>query len=103
MVLEGRYFDFCTYETPLLGLLCHASGIATMAARVRRSAGTKTILSFGIRRANQVPPRRTNQQGTTEESNPVPSQQAQGWWGKNPPAPRRHPQTTRRENQAGAG
>ena len=54
MVLEGRYFDFCTYETPLLGLLCHASGIATMAARVRRSAGTKTILSFGIRRAHPV-------------------------------------------------
>src|SRR5438046_2786722 len=52
MVLEGRYVDFCTYETPLLGLLCHASGIATMAARVRRSAGTKTILSFGIRRAH---------------------------------------------------
>ncbi len=52
MVLEGRYLDFCTYETPLLGLLCHASGIATMAARVRRSAGTKTILSFGIRRAH---------------------------------------------------
>ena len=54
MVLEGRYVDFCTYETPLLGLLCHASGIATMAARVRRSAGTKTILSFGIRRAHPV-------------------------------------------------
>jgi nicotinate phosphoribosyltransferase len=54
MVLEGRYVDFCLYETPLLGLLCHASGIATMAARVRRSAGTKTILSFGIRRAHPV-------------------------------------------------
>lgn len=52
MVLEGRYTDFCLYETPLLGLLCQASGIATMAARVRRSAGDKTILSFGIRRAH---------------------------------------------------
>lgn len=52
MVLEGRYLDFCLYETPLLGLLCQASGIATMAARVRRAAGDKTILSFGIRRAH---------------------------------------------------
>jgi nicotinate phosphoribosyltransferase len=52
MVLEGKYVDFCLYETPLLGLLCHASGITTMAARVRRSAGDKTILSFGIRRAH---------------------------------------------------
>ncbi|MBO0888282.1 nicotinate phosphoribosyltransferase [Candidatus Bathyarchaeota archaeon] len=52
MVLEGRYVDFCIYETPLLGLLCQASGIATMAARVRRSAGAKTLFSFGIRRAH---------------------------------------------------
>lgn len=54
MVLEGRYVDFCLYETPLLGLLCQASGIATMAARVRRAAGDRTILSFGIRRAHPV-------------------------------------------------
>ncbi len=52
MVLEGKYVDFCLYETPMLGLLCHASGIATMAARVRRAAGDKTILSFGIRRVH---------------------------------------------------
>ena len=52
MVLEGKYVDFCLYETPLLGLLCQASGLTTMAARVRRSAGKKTILSFGIRRAH---------------------------------------------------
>lgn len=52
MVIEGKYLDFCLYETPLLGLLCQASGIATMAARVRRSAGQKTIFSFGIRRAH---------------------------------------------------
>ena len=52
MVLEGRYLDFCLYETPLLGLLCQASGIATMAAQVRRAAGRKTLLSFGIRRAH---------------------------------------------------
>ncbi|HEV2119825.1 MAG TPA: nicotinate phosphoribosyltransferase [Candidatus Bathyarchaeia archaeon] len=52
MLLEGRYLDFCLYETPLLGLLCQASGITTMAARVRRAAGRKTLLSFGIRRAH---------------------------------------------------
>ncbi len=52
MVLEGRYLDFCLYETPLLGFLCQASGITTMAARVRRAAGKKTLLSFGIRRAH---------------------------------------------------
>ncbi len=52
MVLEGRYLDFCLYETPLLGFLCHASGITTMAARVRRAAGKRTLLSFGIRRAH---------------------------------------------------
>jgi len=52
VVLEGRYLDFCLYETPLLGLLCQASGITTMAARVRKAAGKKTLLSFGIRRAH---------------------------------------------------
>src|SRR5436853_4980866 len=52
MVLEGRYLDFCLYETPLLGFLCQASGITTMAALVRRAAGKKTLLSFGIRRAH---------------------------------------------------
>ncbi len=52
MVIEGRYLDFCLYETPLLGLLCQASGIATMASRVRKAAGTKTVFSFGIRRAH---------------------------------------------------
>jgi nicotinate phosphoribosyltransferase len=52
MLLEGKYLDFCLYETPLLGLLCQASGIATMAARVRQAAGDKTLLSFGIRRSH---------------------------------------------------
>jgi len=52
MVLEGKYLDFCLYETPLLGLLCQASGITTMAARVRQAAGPKTVISFGIRRSH---------------------------------------------------
>ena len=55
MTLDGRYLDFSLYETPLLGLLCQASGMATMAARVRKGAGKdSTILSFGIRRAHPV-------------------------------------------------
>ena len=55
MTLEGRYLDFSLYETPLLGLLCQASGMATMAARVRKGAGKdSTIFSFGIRRAHPV-------------------------------------------------
>lgn len=51
MVLEGFYDDFALYETPLLGMLCQASGVATKAARCRKAAGPeKTLLSFGTRR-----------------------------------------------------
>ncbi|MCD6444202.1 nicotinate phosphoribosyltransferase [Candidatus Bathyarchaeota archaeon] len=50
MVIEGPYGEFCIYETPLLGLVCQASGIATMAARVKKAAGDKVVLGFGIRR-----------------------------------------------------
>lgn len=50
MRIEGSYGEFCVYETPLLGLICQASGVATRAARVRKAAGEKTLVSFGIRR-----------------------------------------------------
>jgi len=50
MRIEGPYGEFCVYETPLLGLICQASGVATSAARVRKVAGEKTLISFGIRR-----------------------------------------------------
>jgi len=50
MMIEGPYDAFCLYETPMLGLLCQASGIATEAARIRKAAGNKTLISFGIRR-----------------------------------------------------
>ncbi|MEM3793143.1 MAG: nicotinate phosphoribosyltransferase [Candidatus Bathyarchaeia archaeon] len=50
MVVEGPYGDFCIYETPLLGLVCQASGIATMAARIRKVAKDKIVMGFGIRR-----------------------------------------------------
>lgn len=50
MRIEGSYGEFCIYETPLLGLICQASGVATRAAKVRKAAGEKTLISFGIRR-----------------------------------------------------
>jgi nicotinate phosphoribosyltransferase len=37
-------------ETALLGFVCQASGVATAAARVRKAAGDKLVLSFGARR-----------------------------------------------------
>lgn len=48
--IEGDYADFCIHETALLGFLCQASGVATKAARCRKLAGEKTVLSFGARR-----------------------------------------------------
>jgi nicotinate phosphoribosyltransferase len=48
--IAGRYNGFCIYETPILGFLCHASGIATAAARCRKAAGNRALLSFGARR-----------------------------------------------------
>lgn len=50
MVIQGIYKDFAIYETPLLGMICQASGIATKAARIKKVAFDKTVLAFGIRR-----------------------------------------------------
>ncbi|RLG92177.1 MAG: nicotinate phosphoribosyltransferase [Candidatus Hecatellales archaeon] len=50
MVVEGAYGDFCPLETPLLGLICQASGIATKAARIKRIAWDRLLVSFGTRR-----------------------------------------------------
>jgi nicotinate phosphoribosyltransferase len=50
MEIRGKYLDFGRFETAILGLLCQASGVATMAARCRKAAGKKTLLSFGARR-----------------------------------------------------
>ncbi|RLF24410.1 MAG: nicotinate phosphoribosyltransferase [Thermoprotei archaeon] len=51
MMIDGVYYHFCIYETPLLGLICQASGVATMAARIRKIVGpNKLLLAFGIRR-----------------------------------------------------
>jgi len=50
--IRGRYLDFGRYETTLLGFLCQASGVATMAARCRKAAGDRPLTSFGARRAH---------------------------------------------------
>ncbi len=48
--IEGPYDEFCIYETPLLGFICHPSGVATKSARVAKAAGDSLVISFGIRR-----------------------------------------------------
>ncbi len=48
--VEGSYREFCIHETPLLGFICHPSGIATKSARVAKVAGDSLVISFGIRR-----------------------------------------------------
>jgi nicotinate phosphoribosyltransferase len=50
LVIEGTYVEWAEYETALLGLLCQASGIATKAARCKRAAGLRQVISFGARR-----------------------------------------------------
>lgn len=50
LTVEGPYGDYCVYETPLLGFLCQATGVATRAARVTWAAGGLPVLSFGVRR-----------------------------------------------------
>src|SRR6266704_3244920 len=48
--IEGTYVEWAQYETALLGLLCQASGIATKAARCKKAAGDRQVISFGARR-----------------------------------------------------
>mgnify|MGYP000188547696 CR=1 FL=1 len=52
MVLEGPYGEFAIYETALLGFLAAASGITTKAARVKKAASGRPVLSFGARRTH---------------------------------------------------
>ncbi|HEC62378.1 MAG TPA: nicotinate phosphoribosyltransferase, partial [bacterium] len=50
LTIEGNYSEFGRYETALLGLVCQASGIATRAARCKKSSRGKTVYHFGARR-----------------------------------------------------
>ncbi len=48
--IEAPYLSFARLETAVLGLLCQASGVATAAARCKKAAGERLVLSFGARR-----------------------------------------------------
>ncbi len=50
LAIEGIYVEWAQFETALLGLLCQASGIATKAARCKKAAGARQVISFGARR-----------------------------------------------------
>ncbi len=50
--IEGMYSCFGHFETAILGLLCQASGVATKAARCKKLAGERSVLSFGGRRVH---------------------------------------------------
>ncbi len=49
VVIEGAYHEFVELETAVLGVLRHASSIATKAPRVKMAAGDKPVLFFGLR------------------------------------------------------
>jgi len=48
--IEGMYTDFGALETSMLGLICQASGVATKAARCKKAADGRPVISFGARR-----------------------------------------------------
>ncbi len=50
LTIAGPYVDYAQYETALLGLLCQASGVATKAARCKKAADGRPVVSFGARR-----------------------------------------------------
>lgn len=50
--IRGKYLDFGHFETALLGLICQASGVATMGARCCKAAGPRPVTSFGARRVH---------------------------------------------------
>ncbi len=50
MEIEAGYQEFCVFETALLGLICQATGVATKAARIKKCAGDRIVMSFGARR-----------------------------------------------------
>lgn len=50
LVVEGLYSEIGIFETAILGFLCHSSGVATKAARIKKAAGGKPVFSFGARR-----------------------------------------------------
>jgi nicotinate phosphoribosyltransferase len=49
MIIEGYIDDIVLYETAILGILRHYTSIATKAARIKKLAGDKKVLFFGLR------------------------------------------------------
>lgn len=52
LVVEGPVGEILDLETALLGILRHASSIATKAARIKKLAGDRTVVFFGLRAAH---------------------------------------------------
>lgn len=50
MNVHGAYGEFGEMETAALGMVCHPSGVATAAARVKIAALCKNVIAFGNRR-----------------------------------------------------
>lgn len=50
LTIAGVYREWGQYETAILGLLCQASGITTKAARCKKVAEGRPVISFGARR-----------------------------------------------------
>ncbi|MCE4615141.1 MAG: nicotinate phosphoribosyltransferase [Desulfurococcales archaeon] len=49
MIIEGKYVDMAMFETAILGILRHATSVATKSSRIKKLAGNKTVLFFGLR------------------------------------------------------
>lgn len=52
--VEGPYLAFGRFETAFLGLVAHASGVASRAARARLAAEGRPVICFGARRVHPV-------------------------------------------------
>jgi nicotinate phosphoribosyltransferase len=50
LAINGPYSEYCVFETPILGMICHSSVVATMVARCKNAAGDRRVIAFGIRR-----------------------------------------------------
>jgi len=52
MVIEGPAKHIIPFETAVLGALRHSTSVATRAARIKKLAGNKQVLFFGLRSAH---------------------------------------------------
>lgn len=52
MVIEGPVGEFLDLETAVLGILRHYSSVSTKAARIKKLAGDRSVVFFGLRAAH---------------------------------------------------